>query len=114
MHISSTTTALMSFSLLKLVSAGCYSSGQSWPSGHASTVSTIKAAASDYEKKSPLSKGEHHYSAEVGGICLHFVLDNISGADRSIGASEAIDGFTKEYRGCDYGGDTSYTNWRYV
>ncbi|KAK4505316.1 hypothetical protein PRZ48_003279 [Zasmidium cellare] len=114
MHISTTTAALISFTLLKLASAGCYSGGQSWPSDHAGTVSAIQAAASDYEKKSPLSKGEHHYTTEVGGVCLHFVLDNISGQDRSIGATEATDGFTKEYRGCDYGGDSSYTNWRYV
>lgn len=108
------TTALTTVTLLNLASAGCYTGGQSWPNDHAGTISVIQAAASNYESQGQLSNGEHHYDTIVDGVCLHFVLDNISGADRSIPASEAIDGFTKEYRGCEFGGDTSYTNWRYV
>jgi hypothetical protein len=66
------------------------------------------------ELDSPLSTGEHVYDTQVGDKCLHFVLDNKSGGPRSITTSEAMDGFSKEYRGCANGGETTYTNWRYM
>lgn len=113
MKLSTRTLAFVS-TLVSLASAGCYNGGADWPSDHASTLAAIQAASYEFELDSPLSKGEHIYDTQVGNKCLHFVLDNKSGDSRSIKAAEASDGFSKEYRGCANGGDTTYTNWRYV
>lgn len=102
------------FGLLSLASATCYTSGAPWPSDHAGTDDAIQKAADHFASLSPLPVGEAVYDIGVGDKCLHFILDNISGQPRSIDANEAKDGFLKEYRGCENGGDTSYTNWRYV
>lgn len=107
-------TILISAALASVVSAGCYSSGATFPSDHSGTVEQIENAANYFAGLSPLGPGEHVKDIPFGGKCLHFILDNISGSDRTITSNEAEDGLLKEYAGCQYGGDTSYTNWRYV
>ncbi|KAF4989107.1 hypothetical protein FGRMN_9349 [Fusarium graminum] len=56
------------------------------------------------------------------GICynldstkkIDLVLERIGeGDDREIKSAECFDGFQKEINGCDYGGTSSYTNWKY-
>ena len=100
--------------LTSLAAAKCYKTGVPWPGNHAGTVQEIQGAAQHFASLSPLPRGEHYYDVSYGGKCLHFVLDNISGKERSIPKTEAEDGFLKEYRGCSKGGDSRYTNWRYV
>ncbi|KAI9148790.1 glycoside hydrolase family 43 protein [Paramyrothecium foliicola] len=114
MQFSTTTFALLSLIASPLVSAGCYNGGAPWPNDHAGTIVAIENAAGIMERSGNLPPGEHPYDQKVGDKCIHFILDNISGSPRSISKSEAIDGWAKEYRGCANGGDTSYTNWRYV
>lgn len=108
-------TGTMAFlSIFSLASAGCYSGGAPWPDDHAATVHAIQSVSDQMAAMSPLDPGEHVINIGVQDKCLHFILDNISGSPRSISSNEALDGFTKEYTGCHNGGDTSYTNWRYV
>lgn len=45
---------------------------------------------------------------------VDFTIKNISGASRSLTFRECVDGLKKEVNGCDRGGATSYTNWRYT
>ncbi|KAF5013554.1 hypothetical protein FDECE_453 [Fusarium decemcellulare] len=104
--------SLMAF--VPVVLGKCYDSGAPFPDDHTNTIVAIQSAAYQFEHDSPLSPGEHVFDYKVDDKMLHFVLDNISGSLLRIGKSEAIDGFTKEYSGCKHGGDTSYTNWRYV
>lgn len=109
-----TTSAALSVLLATCANAACYPKGAPWPSKHAGTVEHIQHAAHFFATLSPLAIGEHEHNIPFDGKCLHFILDNISDKARSITANEAADGFFKEYRGCAHGGDTSYTNWRYV
>lgn len=109
-----TLTAAALIPLLGIASAGCYTSGATWPSDHAAVVSALQTVSDHFANAGSLSTGEHVYDINAGGKCIHFVLDNISGTTRYISSNEALDGFTKEYTGCDHGGDTSYTNWRYM
>ncbi|KAJ6630352.1 hypothetical protein B0H10DRAFT_2427986 [Mycena sp. CBHHK59/15] len=90
MHFFTVLTAILVASASSAY-AKCDSGGKAWTSD---AESVIRRAA------------EHFNGA--------FVLQNISGNDRSIFMAEAYSGFIKEYTGCTYGGDTSYTNWRYV
>lgn len=104
--------SLMAF--IPVVLGGCYSGGAPFPDDHTETIIAIQAAGAQFQTDSPLSTGEHVFNYKVGDKILHFVLDNVSGDERSITMAEAMDGFTKEYHGCEHGGDTTYTNWRYV
>lgn len=91
--------------------AGCYSGGQAWPVDGAFAV---QDAAESYAGGTWPAGVEEVYQVPIDGICVKFILENISGALRGITYDEAFSGFNKEYQGCSYGGDTSYTNWRYV
>lgn len=98
-----------------------------WPSDHAGMLNAIQAASNvrspplptkrpsitnvhvlpcpqEMQSLSPLEVGEHQYTAHVDDKCIKFILDNISGAPRDISATEASNGFGKEYRGCANGG----------
>jgi len=46
-------------------------------------------------------------------IKFDYLLQHITGGSRSIDEAECMDGMKKEITGCDNGGDTRYTNWRY-
>lgn len=107
-------TILSIAALLPVGMAGCFKGGAPFPNDHAAVIKAIRQAAHHYHKKSPLHRGEHHVKHIVQDKVLRFVLDNISSGDREIDFDAALDGFTKEYAGCHNGGDTSYTNWRYV
>lgn len=112
MLLKSATTGLVA--LVPFALAECYTGGAPFPDDHTQVIVAIQSAGTQFEVDSPLTPGEHPFEYTVGDKVLHFILDNISGEDRSIDKNEAIDGFTKEYSGCHNGGDTSYTNWRYV
>ena len=102
------------FTFIALAAATCYDSGAPWPDDHAGMVHQIQLTAKHFAKQGRLSKGEHAHNVNYDGKCLHFVLDNISGSPRSITRRDAADGFLKEYTGCENGGDSSYTHWRFV
>ncbi|KAI0381482.1 hypothetical protein F5Y04DRAFT_281011 [Hypomontagnella monticulosa] len=45
----------------------------------------------------------------------HYVFEiwHIGDGDREITGTECLDGLRKEINGCDYGGVSEYTNWKY-
>ena len=105
---------LVPFTFIGLAAATCYRSGAPWPDNHVGMVHQIQLVAKYFAKQGQLSRDEHLREVNYDGKCLHFILENISGSPRSITRREAEDGFLKEYRGCENGGDSSYTNWRFV
>jgi hypothetical protein len=107
------TIILYGLLLTGTASAGCYSGGQPWNTQWASCA--LQAAASHFGGTTVPPNVEQVFEVLIPDYtCVKFILENISSDSRSIGEAEALDGFTKEYTGCQYGGDTSYTNWRYV
>lgn len=42
-----------------------------------------------------------------------FTIKHISDGDRDLSAGECYGGLQKEIGGCEHGGKSSYTNWRY-
>lgn len=101
--------------LAPFAAAGCYKGGAPFPQDHAGVISAITKASSHYNQMGAVGFGEKVWQKSVGDKCLKFILENIGNEEgRTISYYEAVDGFTKEYTGCHNGGDTSYTNWRYV
>lgn len=79
------------------VFAGSYS-GSGTDGGHRSTCVAAMPPPPNYGDRT------QHYVFEVS---------HVGDGDRVIKTSECEDGLIKEINGCDYGGDSSYTNWRY-
>ncbi|KAG0139353.1 hypothetical protein CROQUDRAFT_666633, partial [Cronartium quercuum f. sp. fusiforme G11] len=46
-------------------------------------------------------------------IRFNFFVQHVKIGRRDIGITECMEGLNKEITGCDKGGDTTYTNWRY-
>lgn len=101
--------------LVPFATADCYTSGAPFPQDHAGVISAITGAAGHYNQMGAIGFGEKLWQKSVGDKCLKFILENIGNeAGRTISYYEAVDGFTKEYTGCHNGGESRYTNWRYV
>lgn len=107
-------SALAAF--VSVVNAGCYSGGELW--GDKATALSNARSACDGALQG--TYGPSGTPSGYRGICLNgngkkleFQIWHIQGGDRQLGADECYDGLQKEINGCDHGGDTSYTNWRY-
>ncbi|KAF2417712.1 hypothetical protein EJ08DRAFT_666377 [Tothia fuscella] len=104
-------------STLNPVSAqGCYSGGERWANDRAYALQQAQAFCND------VGRG-NYYAGESRPKCynlssnkkVNFVLSLLSTVPgRYIDAPECYDGMIKEINGCDNGGDTTYTNWRYI
>jgi hypothetical protein len=96
---------------------GCYSGGEAWGD---SRGFAFELAASTCNS----AMGQRTYTAlspsaatcyDLGnGRKVNFYIEKLSGDDRFLSQSECYDGLQKEIGGCDNGGDSSYTNWRYM
>ncbi|KAI3329287.1 hypothetical protein HD806DRAFT_482430 [Xylariaceae sp. AK1471] len=96
--------------------ADCFSGGENWASQKAMALATAQDICNN--KFSAFSFAANQ---ELGGCSnldsskkVDFILQNISDAPRTPSAAECYDGFQKEINGCDNGGSSSYTNWKYT
>ncbi|KAL8974166.1 MAG: hypothetical protein Q9197_001587 [Variospora fuerteventurae] len=108
-------TALLLAFLPTLITAGCYTTGESWDRslGPRAVDAACKELAGDY--RGDQSKVQR--LPQQNGQCYIFELKRIpSGSDAellSITEDDCKDGMNKELFGCDRGGKSSYTNWTY-
>ncbi|KAI0435727.1 hypothetical protein F4803DRAFT_573973 [Xylaria telfairii] len=96
---------------------GCYTSGASWGDSKAYALELAAAACNG-------GLGQRTYTSDssVATVCynidtnkrVNFQVSKISAGDRFLNAADCQDGLTKEINGCGQGGDSSYTNWRYI
>ncbi|KAL4721772.1 hypothetical protein ACLX1H_011266 [Fusarium chlamydosporum] len=102
---------------LPLVLGKCHDSGVDWAT---QKTFALTKAREGCELKFTINKWS---PGEALGACynldstkkIDLVLERISDGDdeREIGVDECYDGFQKEINGCDHGGYSSYTNWKY-
>ncbi|RYO88286.1 hypothetical protein DL766_008441 [Monosporascus sp. MC13-8B] len=98
------------------VLGGCFSGGENWATQKAIALSKAQDVCNNKYSKATFGSGQ------ALGACyaldsdkqVDFVLEYIGGDTRTISAAECYDGFQKEINGCDHGGSTAYTNWKYT
>ncbi|KAK2774009.1 hypothetical protein FQN53_003873 [Emmonsiellopsis sp. PD_33] len=93
----------------------CYDTGERWGSQ--------RNYAYNYASQACLNAFQGQYApGDRRALCYNldstkkvdFSLELISDNPRYIDAEECYDGLMKEIHGCDRGGKTSYSNWKYV
>lgn len=124
--------------LAPLVSAGCYGGGEKWGSSKDLALRIAKSACEeDRGELRKLYTWGNHPEAKTGTVkvtdnnrCVKLEVDYIwdphtddiskiifmdNGLDDagSVPKNECYDGLQKEINGCDRGGDSSYTHWKY-
>ncbi|ROW00325.1 hypothetical protein VMCG_07237 [Cytospora schulzeri] len=95
---------------------GCYTSGASW--GAAKDLALEKAS----DACNALGKRTYTSDAPVQAACYNlegnlkanFQVSKISSGDQYLDYGDCVDGLQKEINGCGNGGDSSYTDWRYM
>ncbi|ETS76572.1 hypothetical protein PFICI_11959 [Pestalotiopsis fici W106-1] len=119
--LSATSTALPSGSGTNEVHSvekrGCYSGGEPWGDSKDYAFQLAAGACNS-------AMGQRTYTALSSSTSTCYDLGNnrhvnfnifkLTGDDRFLGYDECYDGLQKEINGCGYGGDSSYTNWRYI
>ncbi|KAI0121362.1 hypothetical protein BJ170DRAFT_698499 [Xylariales sp. AK1849] len=90
------TSFVLTFTAATSVLGECFNGGDNWAS----------------QKALALTKAQD--VCNLNGKKADFILEKISDGRRGISASECYDGFQKEINGCDNGGSTSYTKWKYT
>ncbi|KAF4980506.1 hypothetical protein FZEAL_3494 [Fusarium zealandicum] len=102
---------------LTLVLGKCHTSGAEWATQRTFALTKAREVC---ELKFSINRWS---AGEALGACYNLdstkkvdlVLERISTGDdeREISVDECFDGFQKEINGCDQGGVSSYTNWKY-
>lgn len=126
--IAALTTALVSGTALKdrtagepanvgtsLNKRGCFDGGENWGADRNYAYNYATRACEE------AFVGTYR-PGDIRAICYNldstkkvdFALELISKSNRDIAADECYDGLQKEIGGCDNGGSTSYTNWKYT
>lgn len=98
------------------VLAGCFSGGENWASQKAMALAKAQDVCNTKYSTDAWSGGQQLgacYDLDSGKK-VDFVLEKISDGLRNISPEECYDGFQKEINGCENGGSTSYTNWKYT
>lgn len=107
---------LLALTAASSVYATCFTGGENWASQKALALRGAANVCSTFAEKT-------WYPGDSLGGCFDldsnkkadFVLELIGDvAYRTITADECYDGFQKEINGCDNGGSTAYTNWKYT
>ncbi|KAI1388366.1 uncharacterized protein F4822DRAFT_428992 [Hypoxylon trugodes] len=106
--------SLLTVALLPLAYAGCYTGGEAWPDNKPAITKAIAKTSEFFVRQGPLSPGEHELTQKVDGVCVQFILDNLQEKPAKVTEQYAVNHFSNEYTGCEYGGDSSYDNWRFV
>lgn len=102
---------------ITVVLGDCHNSGVDWATQRTFALAKVNEAC---ELKYTINGWP---SGQALGACynldstkkIDLVLERISEGDdeRSIDVDECYDGFRKEIEGCDRGGSSAYTNWKY-
>ncbi|ORY61245.1 uncharacterized protein BCR38DRAFT_487005 [Pseudomassariella vexata] len=96
---------------------GCYTSGASWGSSKDFALQMAGSACN-----SALGQRTYVSASPVIAACynidtnkkVNFQVSKISSGDKFLSFADCYDGLQKEINGCGQGGDSSYTNWRYI
>lgn len=96
----------------------CFTGGERWASQDAEALAGIGEACEFKFSQLSFSEAEASRGACFnidGGRFVSLNLEYIgTDASRTPTSGECYDGFSKEVSGCEYGGSTSYTNWKYT
>lgn len=96
---------------------GCYTSGASWGSGKDLALQYAAAVCN-----SALGQRVYLSSAPVQAACYNiesnkkanFQVSKVSSGDKFLDYAGCYDGLQKEINGCGQGGDSSYTDFRFM
>lgn len=108
------TTIFAALCTIAGVHAGCYSGGQT--GNHEFGFEQLNGVCTEFINKGAFSSGEERTAVrgpDSTNTNWDFAVTYISSGTRDLGLDECIDGLHKEINGCTYGGETSYTNWKY-
>ena len=96
----------------------CFTGGANWASQKPKALSLASEVCNVKFSKKEFFAGEAELGAcyDIGdGKIVNFNLMYIgTDATRTPTAAECYDGFQKEVNGCEFGGGSEYTNWRYT
>lgn len=96
---------------------GCYTSGASWGGGkdlalkYADTACQAILGQRNYVNDAPVAAACYNLDSNLKA---NFQVSKISTGDRFLDHDDCYDGLQKEINGCGQGGDSSYTDWRYM
>ncbi|KAF2658847.1 hypothetical protein K491DRAFT_713100 [Lophiostoma macrostomum CBS 122681] len=93
--------------------AGCYSGGEDWGNKQVALNAADTACRNNFQGDFG-GNSNRHVCINGNGKKLEFTIYRLGGTNRALFWDECYDGLQKEINGCDHGGDSSYTNWRYV
>ncbi|VUC35638.1 unnamed protein product [Clonostachys rosea] len=96
--------------------AGCYSGGEPWgdkATALAAAEQACRESLTGTYGGSGTVNGHRHRCINANNKALNFEIWHVKGGDRNLALAECKDGIQKEVNGCNTGGDTTYTNWRY-
>lgn len=102
--------------LAAFVAADCNGSGADWYDKD--EAASIADSACDLQLGGTYGP-ESTYNGQKGSCFntpngkIDFLITHITEGERLLPRDECYDGLQKEIYGCDKGGETSYTNWRY-
>jgi hypothetical protein len=107
------TNSIATLLLVANVHAGCFNGGESWSSvdgaRNAARTACDNSLSGDYA-----GNAHRTYCVNGNGQKLEFTVHRTQDSSRNLPWSECYDGLQKEITGCTNGGDTTYTNWRYM
>ncbi|KAI6088527.1 hypothetical protein F4821DRAFT_258025 [Hypoxylon rubiginosum] len=113
--------------LASVVSAGCFTTGQSWGADKQKVIDLMKQRCNMNFNADGLKGVWDKPGNGVPSRTVRFNLDNgryarltltrigDGGTDGNgyIKQGDCVDGLTKEINGCEHGGGSLYTNWEY-
>lgn len=89
--------------------AGCYSGGETWGNADVAANTAISACVNNLSGYYA-GNTNRHVCINANGKRMEFSVYRLGSSGRNLDANECVDGIRKEVTGCQYGGDSSYTN----
>lgn len=118
------TSPIMQISLLGLLTSAslvlgtCYNGGEQWGNQVDLEVNLAHDVCDNHFSKITFNEATKSVSAcyRIDSTkMVEFRLQRVSaGGDMTISAADCWDGLQKEIVGCQYGGHSSYTNWKFT
>ncbi|KAG0143304.1 hypothetical protein CROQUDRAFT_49017 [Cronartium quercuum f. sp. fusiforme G11] len=106
---------ILSFALFAYVYGKCRTSGATYgtPANRARASQALQSVCAELAGTYGASETKSTCRDSPENVRFNFVLQHVKNGQRVIDANECMDGMNKEITGCNQGGDTTYTNWRY-
>lgn len=109
---------LVTLTAAALANATCFTGGEQWASQKPYALQQLEYACRLNFANTLFYNGEPETGVCYdigGGKMVNFNLKYVGDDDtREMDDTECYDGFQKEINGCEYGGASQYTNWRYT